>query len=452
MTSCFRSVNTPQTRIVTLIVRYGLPAIILAFYLTAARRFAYTPDSTYSGAIAARTVAEEGAFSAGPDQSPRFSSNPLWVLFQAAGIRASIEPLLFSKVFSLFFCCMGLVLAYLVANEILDDRLLAFCATFVLAMQTWLLFLAPGGSAIPAASTLALACIFFLLRNEYVLASFFAGIVSLLLWEGVILFGLVMTDLVINSVRQDKVIRIASVSFLVYAVVVVPWVIYGVRQGVPLLTALARLDEMPGSGILTLASNVLLVVLAAGGIALSVKGSEWKKDLLQHVVPLLWAAILLAWALLGRWELLPIGMPPLVILAFRGLQRMAVSLRKEATLYPLAFGVVALSLLFSQIEFNIRVKPDMISAEASAFERDAVAAWVKSNVGDSLSLAADFPGQLAYRTGKTVIAWSPGGHQDADAVVCSSDTLPGYAPAYALQLEDIAQAGGKSITVWKKRI
>ena len=441
----------PQTRIITLLVRYGLPLIVLAFYLTAARRFAYTPDTTYAGAREARSVAEWGTYPSAQDQAARVSSSPLWVFFQAAGIRSSIEPLLFSKVFGLFFCCMGLVLVYLVANELLDDRLLAFCVSFVVAMQSWLLFLAPGGTAIPAASAVALASIFFMLRNEYILAGLFAGVASLLFWEGILLLLVVIVDLALNSVRGERNLRLGGITVLAYAAVVGAWLVYADRTGAPFLIVLQRPDRVPESGFLVGASYLLLGALAAWGVIQGMRGPERRILVRQYGALLTWTVVLLVWTAFDRWELLPLAMPLLVIWGFRGIQLSARAFGKDAAAYPIALGAVTLCLLLNQIEFNLHVKPEMVRVEETAFERDAIATWVKSNISDSLSVEADFPGELAYRTGRIVLAHSMNRTRQPDIVVCSGDSVPGYSPAYAMQPEGIDASPEKTITVWKKR-
>jgi len=446
-------VITDQNRTVTLVVRYGLPVLILVFYLTAVRHFDYTPDSTYAVAQVAQNV-EHWLMFAGPAALVETSSpSPLWIFFQAAGIRASIDVILFAKVFGIFFCCAVLMLGYLTAFEVTDDRLLAFCAAFVLATSVWLEYLAPTGSALPAAVALTLASVFFLLRNEYLLASLFAGLTTMVLWEGALLMVLLLADLLLNSVVRRRAYRVAATSGVVFAVVVVPWVVYARLHGEPVIPALVPLGSAPAYGVFGSVSVVLLLVLASGGVGLSLRGSDGWIHVRTHAAPIAWTALMLGAGLAGSWERSVLATPFLVLWAFSGLQRGLRAVKREGALYLSAFALAAVMLLVNQITYLGTVRPAVQESVETSRSLAPIASWLKSTIGDSVSVASEHAGELAYRSGRTVEQLREGETPSSAIVITSREDLRGYTRQFILSQDSLALPASSRtrLSIWVKQ-
>jgi hypothetical protein len=425
--------------------------LVLVFYLTAVRNFDYTPDSTYATAQVAQNVEHWNTFAGPAGLVEGTSPSPLWVLFQAAGIRASIDGVLFAKVFGIFFCCAVLVFGYLTAFEVTDDRLLAFCASFVLATAAWLLFLAPTGSALPVALALTLGCFFFMLRNEYLLSSVLAGLTTLVLWEGVLLFVLVVADLMLNTVVPRRAYRVVGIGALVYAVVLTPWILYARVHGSPILPMLVPVGDVPVSGSLTLVSTLLLAALAVGGIGISLRGTGGWIHVRTHAAPIVWTAMMLTAGLLGSWETFVLAAPLLIIGAFVGIQRGMRAVHRPRAIYSAAFGLAAAMLLISQITYLGTVKPALQESVEAARDLDAISAWIKVNVADSVRVASEHAGALGYRSGRAVEPLTKSQIPTSDLVITSRDELRGYVRLYVVSSDSEVTAAGSRFSIWKKQ-
>jgi hypothetical protein len=421
-----RQVTTDPRRLVTLVVRWGLPLIILLFYLTASRRMGFTADGTYATLDIVRTISQSGVYSGPADLPGSVSASPLWALFVAAGSHLGLEPLNVAKVFSLFFSCMLLVLTYLVAFEVTDDRLLAFCATFTVAIQSWLVFLAPGGTALPLELMLVMAALFFLLRNDYSLAAICAGLASLVGWEGILLIACILADAGMNIVIRGQVLRIANRVLLVFAATVLPWVIYAWRHGLPVLTATIPSGDGALVGPISVLGVVLPIVVAIGGVGFAAMRSEGWIPLRVYAASIAWtfAAIDAGW--IAGWEHGLAGMPLLLIGAIAGVQRGLRALRKEGAAYTAAFALAAVLLLVNQLSFYADVKPVMVRAEESTARIEALAAWIRAEVPGDASIESSRPGQVGFLTERTVTRYVPGGRPSGDILVCEDQEVAGF--------------------------
>src|SRR5512134_1625178 len=112
-------VRDVQPSFVSTITRYGLPFVIGIFYFTASLGFEFTDASTMRMA----SFVKFGFASPIADGYP----SPLWQFLLMMGEWFHLDPLLSSKVLSLVFSCLVVFVSYLVANEILRDRLIALC-------------------------------------------------------------------------------------------------------------------------------------------------------------------------------------------------------------------------------------------------------------------------------------------------------------------------------------
>ncbi len=443
--------TTDSHRLILLVVRWGLPLVILLFYVTASRRMAFTSDGTYSTLDIVRTVSQSDMYTGPADLPAPSSASPLWVLFVASGSRLGLVPVNVAKVFSLFFSCMLLVLTYLAAFEVTDDRLLAFFATFAVASQSWLLFLAPGGTALPMEMTLVMAAFFFLLRNDYSLAALFAGLASLLGWEGALLLVCILADASLNIIIRGQALRIANRALLVYAVTVTPWVVYAWRHGLPVLTSVIPPGDGPGGGMLSALGMALPAVVALGGVMYAAARREGWIPLRVHAAPIGWTALAIVAGVILGWEHGMPGMPLLLIGAMAGIQRGLRALGKEPVAYTAAFALAAVLLLVNQFSFSREMKPVMTRVEESSPRIEALAAWVREQVPADTSVESDRPGQVGYLAQRRVERRVPGARPSADILVSDDTSVDGYIELTLPPDVPPDILGGRGWNIWKRR-
>lgn len=234
------------------LVRYGIPSLILVFYISASLHFNFTPDSTFAALHALNHTGVDS----------------LWSLLLRSATLFNLDALLAAKVFSLLFACFTILVSYLIANEVLRDHLLAFCVALMVSMQAWLLQLAPSGSGLCCALFLVLATIFFLLRNEYIIGAFCAGLASLVAWQAAGLLVVLAVDALINSVSKNRSVKIIASIVLVFFGVVLPWMLYSLYVGKLLLPNEVAITEVPTVLPHVAFETVLLVGLMFVGVVL----------------------------------------------------------------------------------------------------------------------------------------------------------------------------------------
>ncbi len=443
--------TTDPNRFVVLVVRWGLPLIILLFYITASRRMGFTSDGTYATLDIVRTVSQSHLYSGPADLPGSVTASPLWVLLVASGSNIGLEPINVAKVFSLFFSCMLLVLTYLAAFEVTDDRLLAFCATFAVAIQSWLLVLAPGGTAFPLEVTLVMAAFFFLLRNDYSLAAICAGLASLVGWEGILLLFCILADAGMNIVMRGQILRIVNRALLVYVATVLPWAVYAWRHGLAFLTAVIPPGDGSLGGPLMSVSIVLPIVVAVVGMSVAVLRREGWIHVRVHAAPIGWSAIAIATGLIIGPAHGVSGMPILIIGAVAGVQRGLRALQKESSVYTVAYSLAAVLLLLNQFSFSREAKPVMVRVEESSARINALAGWVRSQVPPDSTIEASRPGQVGFLVERRVTRYVSGTRPSADILLCEDQHVDGYTEVSLLPdvPPDILDGGGWKL--WKRR-
>jgi arabinofuranosyltransferase len=295
----------------------SLPLIVLLFYATASLHFPYTPDDTYIYLQFAKNVDQGNGISFNAGEPTYGFTSPLWMFIIALGGRMGVELYVAAKAIDLVFASLALLTLYLLAFEVIRDVGVALSATVAFSVNAWFLRWSGSGMETSLSVLLTLAAFLFCLRNEYFLSVVFAGLLTLTRPEGALLAGVIVADLVINSVNRRRAVKMGLSLVLIYAALLLPWLVYAratFGTAIP-NTALAKagLNFRVADFLSTLEDTVrtliaadavaLLALLSAGALLVSHfsrRRAEEEEDaarsayLLRQSVPgLLWIAGLL---------------------------------------------------------------------------------------------------------------------------------------------------------------
>ncbi len=441
-----------QDRFARRIARYGIPAVIVVFYCTAAIGFSYTPDSTFRGIEQVRDVwalASGHLTQTGPAVK---SVSPLWAFLLWIGSLFNPDLLLVAKILSLLFVSLSILTAYLVAVEILRDRVLAFFAALMLAVQSWLPQLADSGHPLALALLLLLGCLFFLLRNEYVLGGLVVGLCFLVFREAAALLLLLVTDAVVNSVDRRRGWRIAAGAVAVAAAAVLPWLVFAVLRGGALIPSLPSFTEFPG-----LTRPAMLVLAVTGGLGLAgfvllYNAGENRSAVLRALLlPFLCLGWLLGTTYLGVQGLWRTAIPLALTMALLGLSLLLRAWRGQRLIYLAAIVLAGIVLLQNQLDYNALTRPRMNDAITRSSQLVSIAYWLRSHAPTDACVLAEQPGILSYYSGRPVLPRYARSDRPADYVVSSERILFGYKPVYGgAGIDSGATMSPGTYAVWMK--
>ena len=430
------------------IARFGLPLIILIYYTTASLSFEYTPDSTYSMLQQVKVMSEPGL----PDAGWNVSS-PLWMLLIMIGRLLHGDALVTAKVFSLFFCSFIILFSYLLANEVLRDRLLSFCVALVVAMQWWLLQAGPSGSALGFGLLLSLVSVFFLLRNEYLLSAVFVGLTTLVFWQAVGLIALLMADVTLNSVDRRRAAKVMAGVALAYCGVVLPWVLYAAAHGLSMVPTLAPSSEFPGFSLVAVcALSVLCGLTIAAVIVISRSGEEGRMVVRTQAAPLLWIGIVLLVGSTANPNFLYMGIPLLIVYGFLGLRELLIRVRSERMVYAVAIVLTGLLILQNQVTLSSARSATIQTAIDENKELLSLAIWLKANTSGETLVVTDKPGIIGYYSDLPVAVLGEK-KEKGHYIVSKATKLDGYDLAFTPTGEGAGEVlTGKSYySVWKRK-
>ncbi len=388
-----------DSRSMKLFVRFGVPGLMLVFYISAALHLAYAPDSTFM------TILRVG----------NGDIRSLWDALLAAASLFDVDLLLTAKALSLLFSCCAILLTFLIANEILRDYLHAFCVTLCLSMEAWLLQVAPSGSGTGFVLFLTLAAVFFLLRNDYLLSAIFTGVASLVIWQASFLMVALLVDAGFNSVDKVRSRKVMGAMILVFIATVLPWILYSVYAGGMLLPNELHWSDTPEVSLQMSFQVLLLSGLMFVGVV--ILAARHRQTLRIHSSMLIWIGI----ASFSSRQLLLLVFP--LVLAFCVLSARLVGemFRRPAFGHLAVLIVTALILAYSQ--FVVRPATtqamDMTSVESSSMK--VMGNWLRANTQDGVTVSypAGREGVLQYYSQRTNAV-------DGDYAVSDGDTLSGY--------------------------
>jgi len=432
------------------IVRYGLPLVVALFYLTASLAFDYTPDSAYTTFHAARDLAQHGEVI---QNQSLVSPNPLWVFFLALGGVLNVDVVLTAKVFSLFFASLSVLCTYLVANELLKEKLLGFCAALLTAMQYSLLQSAPSGTAHAMAMTLSLSAMFFLLRNEYLLATLFTGLCTLVFWEGAVLFFVLIIDIWLNSTSKRRGIKVIGSVVIVYGAVLLPWLLYSIVIQNSFLTLLVPVGEFPEfSWRETVSAAVVGASTIAGVVLLTHRFEERVAFLRNQSAALAWGLVACFMGLYGGSDLWMLAIPFGAAFAFQGLKQSLIRWNKLGSFYSLAFLLTAFLLALSQATFTGVARTAMSDGIEASQQLIPISYWIKSHVpNDATVCAMHRQGILRYYAERDIMcadrSKTDRKRDEYDYVVDNAMTMDGFDLVYTPGIAGSTHAYG----IWRRR-
>jgi len=445
--------NEQQSSVTVQLVRYGLPLVVLIFYVTASRWFDYTPDSTFLALHYARNVIYVGEFKEHLLNVTNGTPQPLWLMMLGIGTLLHLDLVLVAKVMSLFFSCCVILCAYLLALEVMEGRLIGFCTALAVGMQAWLLHAAPTGSALPLGVMLSIASLFFLLRNEYVLATLSAGLCTMVFWQAAGLMVFILVDIGINSVNKRRGMKVIVSAVLVYVCTLLPWFLSRGWFDLPLLPVLIPVVDWSAFDALTVVAIALQVALMCSGIMLFARlGSQGWSTLRGHITPFLWIIWLVALGIFGTPDLVWIAFPLVTVYAFLGLKEILQHVQRPNLLNILPFILTGLLLIQSQITFGSVQRPYMVSAIDDSNELAVIGYWLKVHAGADALIASERRGTVAFYAAKPVMVYVHGTSPHSDFVVSSKREIQGYTMVYAPDDNAgmLSGTSGEHFAVWKR--
>ncbi len=435
------------------VVRYGLPLVILIFYISATWNFSYTPDSTFLSLRLTRDLSVQGTLESLPAH-PESTPNPLWVFFLSLSTLLKLDSLLAAKIFSLFFSCLGVLLVYLVASEILQDRLLAFCASLAVATNGVFLQMAPAGSALPLAIVLVMAALFFMLRDDYLLSAIMLGLATLVFWQAVGGLVLLLSDAWLGAASRRLRLRKVLLVLLLYLCTVTPWILFAAFRAAPPIPWLVGLGDFPG---LYMATGVAVAIPAvvAGLACIGVLTRRQSDDGLsrqRHLIVIFWACWFLACFGFRDWTAWVFTLPLVIIYAFVAVQQRAL-LPHSAAAYTQGLILTGILIFLHQVAFNASARPLMVQTEKDSEELVELAYWIKNGVPDEASVGARRPELLAYYAQRPVESVDPAGRPSTEYLVSEKEEVWGYDLVYRASrvVEGELLPGAGHFAVWKKK-
>lgn len=436
-----------QHPVITQITRFGLPVVVALYYVTAVREFAYTADEAY-------TTANWASYLLG--QTPAAPAvglfSPFWALLPALGGLFGLNLLFTTKIMSLVFGCFALLALYLVGVEVLEDRMLAFCAAIICALDPWMLQMGPSGAGITALLALSLATLFFLRRGDYALATLFAGISTLVAVPAVMLLFCILQE-IRHEPEGRRRGKIALAAFLLYVAVVVPWIGFALLKGFPILPHVNAPGDSIAVSWLMLIPIVVLVALAGFGtrvvrhspllrlVSGKQPGSFWIWALWAGVVGFLFAR-----------DLWLAGIPPLILLALQGLRIVVPALREDVPAYGTAFVFAAAMLVLNQTNFLFISRDLMTRSLTEEHEITMIAAWMRANLPEATMVESERPGFLAHQMKGSARILAPARDHSAPFLLSSLTHVQEYVEVYRpASPDDPARPSGGALALFRRQ-
>lgn len=370
--------------IITKIIRYGIPVVVGLYYINAYFFFDFTPDSTFLAQQYFTGIASPAQWT---------SPEPAWMFLSHFGTTLGLDKLLVMKVLSLLCSCCVILFSFLLGLEIIGDRFVALCVSFSLAVQGWLLQLGPSGSALPFALALMLVSLFFLFRNEYLLASVFSGVASLVFWQAGLLVGIIAIDVFINSRDARRAGKVAISMLLVLFGMVVPWLLYAWSTNSGLVPSLVEFGAWPERGFLFFLFVVLTAVTALGSLFPLEKSRE---EILKFIPLLLWVGLFLVFGAASQTvDLYYLTLPAVTILGFNGMRRFLEQSGRQRSVMVFSLLLTTLIVLVNQIQFFGSGQTFIRKTISQNRELEEIGVWLKVHLTNE-SVSADRNGIVGY--------------------------------------------------------
>ncbi|HEX9829681.1 MAG TPA: hypothetical protein VGB10_05665 [Bacteroidota bacterium] len=407
----------PLTPFWTFAVKYGFVIIVLVFYVTAALHFDYTPDDTYIYMQYAKNIASGDGFAFNAGEPSYGVTGPLWALLIAAGAAMGLDPYIVGKTFDLVFASVAVAMVYVLTFFVVRDKRYAVLGAAMYSFDVWFLRWAGSGMESSLSVVLVLLSFMYVYRNEYHLAAIAAGVLTLVRPEGALLFAAIQVDNFLNSKEVKPAFRSFLVSCGLYALAVLPWVLFSALYfGTVIPNTFIAKTSAGFSWESMLASFTTIVKIIGSsqgicGLALMVGlAIFWKREgwwlIRLDFLGLLWivllplAYIVLSVQVVSRYLLMV--SPFIVIYGLWGLKRLEEEWKLPERTAMAALAVVAvLSVGLNQYVYYDKVVPHM--EQFAAGMNDAlkpIAYWLhESTDADAVVLTPDV-GLIGYVSGR----------------------------------------------------
>ncbi|MDH3252376.1 MAG: hypothetical protein OEM41_06255 [Ignavibacteria bacterium] len=429
------------------LARYGLPFVVLVFYVTASLSFEYTPDSTFLNLQYVRGDLGSSFGSAG-------TPAPLWLGLVKAGSFSGLDMLLVAKVFSLVFGCTVVIASFLLGAEVTANRLLGLMAALATAMTVWLVREAPSGGAMPLVMALTLMTLFFLQRNEYLLAAVLAGLCLLLFWQAAGLAALVIADVMLNSIHKRRAMKLAASLALIIAGILLPWFLVAGYLGLDPLPLLPvdRAGTVTMDVFAVLAVAALLCLATAGFLKPGREGGTVATELVLNVTPVLWTVSMSLVGVLMSLEFLLIVLPVATIYAFRAVNIFFHSSVGEKGVYQLSVILGAIIILFNQASFAFSTRQEMDRTIDAVKPLMEIGAWLSLHAANDAVIVSDRRGTVGYYVQRPVHSPEEIRLADVDYLVARAatrdDFIRTYTPEHVGGMTDVQE--NQPYAVWKR--
>jgi hypothetical protein len=428
-----------------------LPLVVLAFFVTAARHFGYTPDDTYIYLQFAKNMVHGNgiAFNAG---EPTYGfTGPLWLFLVAIGGAFGVDLVIAAKAMDLLLAGGAVILFYLAADEHFQNPINALLATIAFSVNIWFLRWAGSGMETSLSVMLVLAAFYFCMRNEYLLATITAAALALVRPEGALFGLLVAVDIVLNSKDRRRGTMLAGKYARVYLIIVGVWCVYAYRTFGTIIPNTALAKSHDGFGLASIGAglwNMGSIVAASDGVVIAgllVGGvSLWRQLRLREederfyfwraaLLGLGWAVLLPLVYLAGNVTVLSryllLATPFLTIFAYLHLFQAMRRSRYAHLSYAVMFLFTGMVVLQSQVVYRAVVRPGVEGFEEGMnTSLVSMGRWLKEHAEPDATILTWDIGAIGYYSDRRVC--------DAAGLV-----TPGLIPVVAqgLDLKEIVE-------------
>lgn len=386
---------------------------MLVFYVTAAMHFDYTPDGTYIYLQYGKNIAHGDGFAFNAGLPSNGVTAPLWTLLISAGVALGLDPYIVAKTFDLVFGSIAIALVYMLTFLVTHDKRYAVLAAVIVSFDSWLLRWAGTGMESSFAVVLTLLCFLYTYRNEYHLAALAAGLLTLVRPEGALLFLAIQVDNFLNTTQLRPALRSFLLSSGIFALVVLPWILFSVFYFGAVLPETAATASTKGSWVVEFFTAIIsafqvlgmtqaLCLAAAGiGFVVALQYEGWKAVRLD-VSAFLWVfGLPLAYAVLNirvvsRYLLLIV--PLVVIYGLWGSKKIGESRKfSDRSTLALAVLVTVLSVGVNQYVYRAHVVPHMSRyVEGMNDGLRSVAYWLREHTNPETTVLASDIGLVGY--------------------------------------------------------
>ncbi|MBI4429002.1 MAG: hypothetical protein HY562_07770 [Ignavibacteriales bacterium] len=395
-------------------VKYGLAAAVVFFYITTILHFSYTPDDTYIYLRYAKNISEGEGFAFNSGVRTLGVTSPLWTFLISVGALVKLDPWVVAKTFDLVFASLSIVQVFILAFVILRDKVFAVIGALLFSFDAWFLRWSGSGMETSLAVLLTILAVSYAYRNEYLVAAFVTGVLTLVRPEAVLLFIVIQADNFLNTTERKPVVRTFLTALGIYAAVLTPWLIFSYLYfGTVISNTVAAKAAFPFSwgnawetvlhcfqvvAVTQLLPALMLVV----GFVEALRSHQWYLRKVE-VFPLIWiVGLFLGYAVQGvqiiSRYLLP-TIPFIILYGLWGIKQIAQSwnlpLRRA---YQLTAFVALLAMAQNQIVYQQQMVPHMKNFAAGMNDAmKPIAYWLRSNAAsNSTVLSAEDVGLLGY--------------------------------------------------------